>query len=262
MYPGTDRLGYIADDPDRQDNNVDWKFNFSTKPKKNIDLTFERKVENKQTAGAEGTPAKTEQIEKTVSKLKHGHGDCTTTMTFANDKQAFEAKAKVVDDDGWRVDTTVAGEIKQASNAWKLTGKLDIASPDMSGAKANVNLNADYNQKGDVVVKPAFNLEVSDEFNLGVNAKWDTKTFQEIWPQMVYKPKECKDSFYWARADMTRSQFRAGCDQNLKPGINHSFEFVYGWKDFVGIMGKPVALLGGVEYELNDKTSLAASARW
>lgn len=97
-------------------------------------------------------------------------------------------------------------------------------------------------------MKPAVNFEISDEFNLGVNAKWNTKTFQEIWPQMVYKPADNKDSFYWARADMTRSLFRAGCDQQLKEGINHSFEFVYGWKDFTGIMGKPVAVLSGVEY--------------
>lgn len=31
-----DRLGYVADDPERADNNVDWKLNFSAKPKKNI----------------------------------------------------------------------------------------------------------------------------------------------------------------------------------------------------------------------------------
>lgn len=45
---------------------------------------------------------------------------------------------------------------------------------------------------------------------------------------------------------MTRSLFRAGCDQKPKDNISHSFEFVYGWKDFKGIMQKPVALLGGV----------------
>ena len=31
-----DRLGYIADDPDRSDNSVDWKLSFAAKPKKNI----------------------------------------------------------------------------------------------------------------------------------------------------------------------------------------------------------------------------------
>jgi len=61
---------------------------------------------------------------------------------------------------------------------------------------------------------------------------------------------------------MTRSLFRAGCDQKPKDNISHSFEFVYGWKDFKGIMEKPVALLGGVEYELSDKTSIAANGIW
>lgn len=54
----------------------------------------------------------------------------------------------------------------------------------------------------------------------------------------------------------------AGCDQQLKDGINHSFELVYGWKEFAGIQGNPVALRGGVEYELSDQTSVQASASW
>jgi len=102
----------------------------------------------------------------------------------------------------------------------------------MGGAKAALNAKVEYNQKGEVTVKPALNLEVSDEFNLGVSGKWDLKTWKEIWPQMVYKPKDNKNAFYWARLDLTRSLFRAGCDKQLKDGINHSFELVAGWKDF------------------------------
>ncbi len=76
---------------------------------------------------------------------------------------------------------------------------------------------------------------------------------QEIMPQFVYKPKDCKDSFYWVRGDLTRKLLMAGCDQVLKEGIQHSFEGIYGYgKDFKGIKGQPVALRGGVEYELSD----------
>ena len=86
---------------------------------------------------------------------------------------------------------------------------------------------------------------------------------QEIWPQLVYKPKDCKDSFYWVRADLTRKWLMAGCDQVLKEGIQHSFEAVYGWdKGFQGISGQPFALRGGVEYELSDQTSVQASGDW
>ena len=124
-------------------------------------------------------------------------------------------------------------------------------------------MSADYNQKGAVTIKPNINVEVSDEFNLGVNAKMAGSEIKEIWPQMVYKPSDNKNAFYWARLDMTRKLFRAGCDQILKEGINHSFEAVYGWGgDMKGIMGHPVALLSGYEYELSDKTSLAASMSW
>ena len=123
-------------------------------------------------------------------------------------------------------------------------------------------MSAEYNQKGAVTVKPNINIEVSDEFNLGVNAKMAGSEIKEMWPQLVYKPSDNKNSFYWARLDMTRKLLRAGCDQVLKEGINHSFEAVYGWGDFKGIMDKPVALLSGFEYELSDKTALNVAASW
>ena len=104
-------------------------------------------------------------------------------------------------------------------------------------------------------------MEISDEFNVGVWAKWN-KTFSMIMPMIVYKPKECKDSFYWLRSDYMGKQVRAGCDQQLKDGINHSFEAVYSWDGAAGIMGKPFQLLGGVEYELSDKTTLSAGGKW
>lgn len=89
------------------------------------DLNLEKKVEMAVDAGKDGAAATSKQVEKTSSTLKHNHGDCTTKMTFANDKMAFEGKGKLVDDDGWKVDITGAGEVKQAKKEWKLTGQLD-----------------------------------------------------------------------------------------------------------------------------------------
>ena len=76
-----------------------------------------------------------------MSTLKHNHGDCTTKITWANDKMAGEGKGKLVDDDGWKVDITGALETKQAKSEWKVTGKLDVQTPDMGGAKAAVNVS-------------------------------------------------------------------------------------------------------------------------
>jgi len=252
-----DRLGYNAEDPDRVDNNVNWKLSFSARPKRNVDLNMEKKVEC--VVAEDGARS---ESEKTSSKLKINHGDCTTSYTFANDKMAIEGKGKAVDDDGWRVDLTGAVEVKQAKAEWKVSGAMDIKAADLGGAKLAMNIPAEYNQKQAVTVKPKINLEIADEFNVGVSAKWDTKTFLEIWPQIVYKPADSKNSFYWLRADLTRSFVSAGCDQQLKDGINHSFEAVYGWKDFKGIQGHPVSLRGGVEYELSDQTSTTVSANW
>ena len=73
-------------------------------------------------------------------------------------------------------------------------------------------MTAEYNQKSEATIKPNINVEISDEINLGVNAKIVGGARKELWPQLVYKPAGSKNSFYWARLDMTRSFFRAGCD--------------------------------------------------
>lgn len=92
--------------------------------------------------------------------------------------------------------------------------------------------------------------------------KHDTKAMVEIWPQLVYKPVDHKGHFYWARADVTRSLAMFGCDQQPKDNIKHSFEAVYGWKGLAGIMGHPVSLRTGLEYDLSDSTGMKMSANW
>lgn len=241
------RIGYNAEDPERVDNNVNMKLSFSAKPKKHIGLDMSRTQEAK--VADDGSSS---VVEKTASKLKINHGDCTTTWGFANDKMSFDAKGKAYNEDGWSTDIGFAAEVKQAKSEWKGTGTLDAKSPDMGGARAALNAKVEYNQKQEVTVKPNLNLEVSDEFNVGVNAVWDTKVFKEIWTQAVYKPADCKDQMYFLRVDSTRNFISAGCDQILKDGIHHSFEAVFGWKDFKGIQGHPVALRAGVEYNLSD----------
>ena len=111
-------------------------------------------------------------------------------------------------------------------------------------------------------MKQTVNVEVSQDFNVGFSANWDTKKFTEIWAQAVWKPSDHKDSFYFGRFDHTRNLVSAGCDQKLKDTIHHSFEAIFGWKDFKGILGHPIALRGGVEYELSDQTTVTASGSW
>jgi len=77
----------------------------------------------------------TSSAEKTNTKLKINHGDCSTTYTFANDKLAFEGKGKAVDQDGWRVDLTGAGEYKPEKDDWKVSATLNVNGKDLGGAK-------------------------------------------------------------------------------------------------------------------------------
>ncbi len=102
---------------------------------------MEKKVEQKVADGA------VSQVEKTSSKLKINHGDCTTTYGFANDKMSFNGKGMAVDDDSFKVDITGAGEIKQAKSEWKLTGTLDVKAKDLGGAKATLNVSQDFSSK-------------------------------------------------------------------------------------------------------------------
>merc|ERR1712156_1351076 len=102
------------------------------------------------------------------SKLKINHGDCTTTYTFANDKMAFEGKGTAVNDNDWKVDIYAGGEVKQVKEEWKISGGIDAAGKDLGGAKLNVNLPIESNQKNEITLKPKVNLEVADEINLGV----------------------------------------------------------------------------------------------
>jgi len=192
-------------------------------------------------------------------KLKLNHGDCQSSYTFANDKTAFDAIGKVVDDADWNITLFGAGETKQDKSEWKGTAKLAVIGKDLGGAKMGMNLDVEYNQKSEITVKPKINFEIDGQYNVGLALKTDTKTVSETLAQIVYKPADSKDSFYWFRADLTRGLAMVGCDQQLKDGINHSFEGIFGWKDFKGIQGQPVAIRSGVEYELSDDTSIGAS---
>jgi hypothetical protein len=249
-----DRIGYNAEDPEREDNRVNWLAKFSAKPQKHISLDAERKMECVEKDGAVSTN------DKTQNKLKIEH-DCgtTTTWTFSNEKMAFDAKHKAYNEGGWKINVGAGAENKAVDKKWKVTGMASICGDDLGGAKLNTEANFEYNEKGVTTVKPKINIQVADEFNVGVSAKSDLKTMQEIFPQFVYNPKG-KDSFYWARADVTRQWAMFGCDQKLKDSISHSFELMAGWnKDCKELKGYPVRIRGGVSYELSDQTTVDSS---
>lgn len=105
------RMGFNADDPDRVDNNVDWKLNFATKSKM-VDLSFEQKNECVWKDDARSS------AEKTVAKVKIDHcdGDCVQNLTFANDKQAADVKGVLFNEDGWKASLGFGAEIKQAKS--------------------------------------------------------------------------------------------------------------------------------------------------
>lgn len=83
---------------------------FTTKAKKNVDLELSRSWESKQEE-ADGAVTTT-VTEKTSRKVKINHGDCNSSYTLANDKMAFEATGKLVDEKDMKVDITGGAEVK------------------------------------------------------------------------------------------------------------------------------------------------------
>ena len=109
-------------------------------------------------------------------------------------------------------------------------------------------------------MRPEVNLQVSDEFNLGAGMKFLGKEMKECSPQVVYVPKDKSDARYWLRGDVTRKIAAGGCDQQVRDGIQHSFEARYTHESTDGVMGTPVSIHSGLEYELSDKTSLSVGS--
>jgi len=99
----------------------------------------------------------------------------------------------LLEDDGLKVRTGFSFEVKQAKSESKTTGTLDVKHADLGGAKAALAATYEQNEKSEIKIKPKLNLEVSDEFNLGVSAVYDMATFKDIWGQIVYKPADMKN---------------------------------------------------------------------
>ena len=87
-------------------------------------MSFEKKVESvwlgEQHSTADKTAAK--------CKISHGDGDCVQNVNFANDKQAADVVGVLFNEDGWKGNLGMGGEIKQAKKEWKMTGSLDVTS--------------------------------------------------------------------------------------------------------------------------------------
>jgi len=78
--------------------------------------------------------------EKNSSKVSLKHSDAKWTVTAANDKWALNLNGPLVKDD-WKVDGTAAYEAKPIKKEWKVNVSANVTSPEISGAKAFVNVS-------------------------------------------------------------------------------------------------------------------------
>jgi len=131
-----------------------WNVQFNAKPKENVTVghTWTRQTEWKNDASVESL--------KTASKFGLKAHGIRSTAGFANDKFSFSAAGQLLKEQDWTVDATGSFETKPAKKEWKATGAATVASPDFSGVKAFVNLNAEHNEKKEWTLNGKINLNV------------------------------------------------------------------------------------------------------
>lgn len=196
--------------------------------------------------------------EKTAAKIKVSHDGLNSAWSFCNDKFTADLSGKY-DDKDYPMDWAVKTESKPGKSEWKAKLLWDVSTPDFSGARFNQNVEVEHNSKKEWKVTSKTNVNYDGQYNVGAHVEHDTKDFQKIRVQSVCRP-ESVDSTFWIRADVKNEYVGAGCDNQLKEGIKHSWEALYSWKEgYKGVQGQPVRVLGGVQYDLSNETSLAVT---
>lgn len=178
----------------------------------------------------------------------------------------MKADALLFSKDGYKSTIQSVLEAKYLKEAWKASGVLSLATPDLGGAKINTQLEGEiesFDAKKNLQPKKfrgKINFELSEEVNVGVHAQQTNGELDRGLAQAVYAPKT--GGLFWLRSNVLDKEVSGGCDNELKSGISHSWEVAGNWGDRKGINGLPLLLRGGVSYDLSDATSLDVSGSW
>lgn len=115
-----------------------WNFGFKTSPKDGVNIAHSKTTQHK-FKWANGDYA-TE--EKSATKLGMKKSDVQFDIAAANDKWSVKAATPLVKDD-WNVDGSVNVEHKPTKE-YKGEVAFGVESPDLGGAKLNMNFSAEY----------------------------------------------------------------------------------------------------------------------
>lgn len=244
----------IYADPTREDafKAVAFGARAATSKKVTVDHAYTKQTEWKNEKVAESV--------KNTTKVTIAHGECKTTWAFANDKFATTAAAKAYADEDWKVDVNALLESKPAKEEWKVEGGAAISSPDFGGARTFFNIGFEHNNKKEWTFKPKLNVQVQDEFHVGVSAEHDTKDFTKLFGQAVYNMNN--RGLYWFRLDSKQNWLAAGCHHTHHGKISHTWEAQYNYADGAqGFQGYPVEFRFGAGYKLSDSSNLSTTLK-
>ena len=83
-----------------------------------------------------------------------------------------------------------------------------VEGKDMGDAPQSFNLSAKMDAKGKFSLnyEPSLALNLSQSMYFAAKAAVENDTINNVWPQLLYKPRSCDyDSLFWLRADYASS---------------------------------------------------------
>jgi len=239
-----------------------WNVSVSAKPKPNVAMS------HTWTKQQEWATEAYKVSEKTASKLGFKHDDVKFDVSVANDKWSVKASSNLLNDD-WKVDGSAMYEDKPGAQ-WKAEFAANVASPDMSGVKLNMNMSVDQVSKWadskdgkskewvnqNPNLKMSANVNFEKDFHLGAAVEHDTKDMKKC--DVGFMKKEDNNK-YWIGYNVKNPLVRMGCSVHYADkNFTHVYEAKYDHanKDNKQFMGQPIRLGAGGQYVLSKDSTM------
>jgi len=239
---------------DRVDPWKNWVYTFTARPKKTVSTSFSW-TDQTEWKGDDKTDSN-----KTEAKVSIQKDDIKTHYTFAGDKFAIKAEKEALLTGDFHLDADLSGEWKPAKDEWKVTANASGHSNTSGDVKAFLTVNAEFNQKKEILAKASVNVAHDNSQHFGLYFEHDTKDFKRLWGQLAYTPEGDHTGFL--RADIQKHFVSLGYINKHSNDITHAFEASYNAGEGAkGFQGFPVEFKFGAEYKLSDSTHLKSALR-
>lgn len=196
--------------------------------------------------------------------LKHScmDGEISSKAKINNDNISYEATYKPKEHNTKEISASGKFSVNYtpSSSAWNVTGNAKFGAPETGPARIWSTLDFNTNSKQEMHVKPTVNVQIENDYHLGVKADHDTKKLCSAQGHFVIQ-HEHGDCFLRADTKDGKHKVTAGC--NLFCGdafpLWNAMHFTYDVsKETKGIAGHPVTASYAGQYKVNDSMTAKA----